>query len=135
MPDAPELILRRALAQLLDDWGLADYQATGALPARGVKTRPPMPTGLDEFTYLSSQPTTADGGRGNALYRVQFFTYRFGDAESWGSELFARLDQREYLPNVLGISWTWETSRLHFDPDTHGRAAVACNYAFRGRRP
>lgn len=135
MADAPELILRRALAQLLDDWGLAVYTPTGALPERGVKTRPPMPTTLDEFTLLTSPPTTADGGRGNVLYRVQFFTYRHGDAEQWGSDLFARLDQTEYLPGVLGISWAWETSRLHFDPDTQGRAAVACNYAFRGRRP
>lgn len=144
MADAPEKILRRTLAQLLDDWDLATYAPTGALPENGVKVTRPMPTTVNGFTMLTSPPPTADGGRADVLYRVQFYTRRAntGDkldspdlVEAWASALFARLDQKEYLPQVLGISWAWEYSRLYFDPDTQGRAAVACNYAFRGRRP
>lgn len=134
MPDAPELILRRALAQLLDEWDLATYAPAGQLPERGVKIKQPMPTTVKEFTLLSSPPTTADG-RADVIYRVQFFTYRLGDVEQWATDLWSRLDQHEYLPQVLGIAWAWEASRLYFDPDTQGRSAVACNYAFRGRRP
>lgn len=138
MADAPELVLRRALATLLNSWDLAVYAPSGQLPEKGIDLKGVMPTTVDEFTMLTSPPTTADGGRANALYRVQFFTRRTGSpltAENWANELRERLDQKEYLPQVLGISWTWETSRQYFDPDTQGRAAVAVTYAFRGRRP
>lgn len=93
-----------------------------------------MPTTIAEFTYLTSPPTATDG-RADALYRVQFYTRRLGEVESWASALQARLDHTEYTPNILGISWAQETSRLYFDADTQGREAVACNYSFRGRRP
>jgi hypothetical protein len=135
VPDAPELILRRTLAELLNGWSLAVYQPGGQIPDRGVKVTQPVPTTVKEFTFLTSPPTTSDGGRADVLYRVQFFTCRLGDVEAWASELFSRLDHREYTPSILGISLAWETSRLYFDADTQGRAAVACNYAFRGRRP
>lgn len=138
MPDAPELTLRRTLAGLLQSWNLAVYQPTGALPENGVKLDRPMPTLVNAFTMLTSPPTVADGGRGDVLYRVQFYTRRPGaqiPVENWAADLHARLDQKEYLPQILGISWAWETSRLYFDPDTQGRSAVACTYAFRGRRP
>lgn len=138
MADAPELTLRRTLAQLLDDWELAVYAPAGQIPEKGVEFKGVMPTTVDDVTVLTSPPTTADGGPANVLYRVQFYTRRAGSplvVEKWATDLFARLDQKEYLPQVLGISWAWEYSRLYFDPDTQGRAAVACNYAFRGRRP
>lgn len=138
MADAPELILRRSLATLLGAWGLAVYAPAGQIPEKGIDLKGVMPTTVDEFTMLTSPPTTPDGGRADVLYRVQFFTRRAGSlltVEEWAADLHARLDQKEYVPQVLGISWAWETSRLYFDPDTQGRAAVACNYAFRGRRP
>lgn len=131
---APELLLRRELAQLLHDWGLAIWAPSGQLPERGVKVQRPMPTTRSEFTFLTSQPTTSDG-RAGALYRVQFLTVRTGEVESWAAALHARLDQAEYTPNTHGISWAWESSRLYFDTDTQGRESVACNYSFRGRRP
>lgn len=144
MADAPEKILRRTLATLLHDWDLAHYAPTGDLAENGVKLDKPMPTLVNGFTLLTSPPTTADGGRADVLYRVQFYTRRPNTenqldspslVETWAADLHARLDQKEYLPQVLGISWAWETSRLYFDPDSQGRAAVACTYAFRGRRP
>lgn len=137
MADAPELVLRRALAVLLNSWTLAVYTSpTATLAAKGVKTDGVMPTSLDEFTMLSSPPSTADG-RANMLYRVQFYTRRIGSpllVEKWANDLRDRLDQKEYLPNILGISWSSEYSRLYFDADTQDRVAVAVNYAFRGRR-
>lgn len=136
MADAPELILRRTLAGLLHTWGLAVYAPTGQIPENGVKLDRPLPTTVNAVTLLTSPPTTSDG-RADVLYRVQFYTRRTGGLipiENWAAELRDRLDQTEYTPNVLGISWAWETSRLYFDPDTQGRAAVACTYAFRGRR-
>lgn len=139
MADAPELILRRSLATLLDTWGLAEYAGPNApLIENGVKTNLPMPTTVNGFTLLTSPPTTADGGRAGQLYRVQFYTRRPGQrnvVEQWAADLRERLDQTEYIPDVLGISWAWEYSRVYFDPDTQARSAVAVNYAFRGRRP
>lgn len=138
MPDAPELLLRKALATLLHGWGLAVYAPTGQIPENGIKLDRPMPTTVNAFTMLTSPPTTPDG-RADVIYRVQFYTRRAGTGlnpvEAWAADLHARLDQVEYLPNVLGISFAWETSRLYFDPDTQQRSAVAVNYAFRGRRP
>jgi hypothetical protein len=134
--DAPELVLRRSLATLLNTWTLAVYAPTGALPARGVKLDGVMPTTVDDFTMLSSPPTTFEG-RANALYRVQFYTRRKGTpltVEQWANDLNGHLDHKEYRPAVLGISWAAETSRLYFDPDSQGRSAVAVNYTFRGRR-
>lgn len=37
MSDAPEIVLNRALAQLLRDHGLAVYQPTGTIPDRGIR--------------------------------------------------------------------------------------------------
>lgn len=138
MADAPELMLRRTLAGLLHGWDLAVYAPAGPIPENGIKLDRPMPTTVNGFTMLTSPPTSADGGPADVLYRVQFYTRRTGGqipVENWAADLHARLDQKEYLPQVLGIAWAWETSRLYFDPDTQGRSAVACNYAFRGRRP
>jgi len=136
--DAPELILRRSLATLLHSWSLAVYAPTGALPENGIKLDKPMPTTVNGFTLLTSPPTSSDGGPADVIYRVQFYTRRTGGlivVEKWAADLRALLDQKEYLPQVLGISWAWEYSRQYFDADTQGRSAVACNYAFRGRRP
>lgn len=135
MADAPELVLRRALAAILHTNSLAVYAPTGALPAKGVKLDGVMPT-IDEFTLLSSPPTTFEG-RANALYRVQFYTRRLGSpllVEKWADDLHKLLDGKEYLPNILGISWAQELNRLYFDADTQGRVAVAATYTFRGRR-
>lgn len=137
MSDAPELILRRTLAAMLHTAGLAVYQQTGTLPEKGVRLDGIMPTSVNEFTLLTSLPTVRSG-RTDALYRVQFYTRRVGATtvtENWANDLADRLDHKEYFPNVLGISWTEEVSRLPFDPDTQGRAAVAATYTFRGRRP
>lgn len=136
LPDAPELILRREVAGLLNDWELAAYPYTGSIPARGVKLDGIMPTTVDEFTLLTSSTTTYEG-RANADYRIQFYTRRKGSPlllEQWASELNRRLNLSEYTPRILGISLARETSRLPFDPDSQGRSAVACTYVFRGRR-
>jgi len=137
--NAPEMQLREALAQLLADWDLATWitDPVAVLPERSVKVDGDMPTSIDEFTYLGSPPTTSAGGRANALYRVQFYTRRLGGlgvVEEWAHDLSTHLNEKEYLPNILGISWAWETSRTYFDADTQRRSAVSVVYAFRGRR-
>lgn len=137
MPDAPEIVLNRALAQLLHDSGLAVYQPTGAVPERGIRLDGVMPTTLKEFTLLTPLRPIPDG-RAGMTYRSQIYTSRVGSPNTirnWAAELRDLLDQQEYRPNVLGISWSWEFSALDFDRDTQGRVATAATYYFRGRRP
>lgn len=136
MADAPELLLRRAVAQLLHTWDLAKYQASGTLPEKAVKIDGDMPTAIKEFTFLSSPPSLAEG-RADMVYRLQFYTVRTGGqglVEKWANDLRLQLDQKEYVPNILGISWSWEFSRTYFDKDTQGRSGVAVTYYLRGRR-
>ena len=136
MADSPEKILNRALAQLLHDNGLAVYQPTGAIPERGIRLDGIMPTTVDEFTLLTPLRPSSEG-RADMVYRSQFYTRRLGSplvARDWAADLRALLDQREYTPSVLGISWSWEFSAIDFEPDTQGRSAVAATYMFRGRR-
>jgi len=135
--DAPEIILNRALAQLLHDHDLAVYAKTGAIPARGIRLDGVMPTTVDEFTLLTPLRPVPDG-RADMTYRTQIYTRRLGSplvARTWAADLRAILDQTEYTPAVLGISWAWEFSALDFDPDSQGRSAVAATYYFKGRRP
>lgn len=137
MADAPEIILNRALAQLLHDADLAVYAATGAVPERGIRLDGVMPTALKEFTLLTPLRPIPDG-RAGMTYRSQIYTARVGSPNTirnWAAELRTLLDQQEYRPNVLGISWAWEFSALDFDRDTQGRVATAATYYFRGRRP
>lgn len=136
MADAPEIILNRAIAQLLHDNGLAVYQQTGAIPERGIRLDGVMPTTRDEFTLLTPLRPLPEG-RADMTYRTQIYTRRLGSvltARSWAAELRGILDQREYTPAVLGIAWAWEFSAMDFEPDTQGRSAVAATYYFRGRR-
>lgn len=138
MADAPELILRRTLAGLLDSWDLAKYQPNPGLafPDTGIRLDGITPTSVKQFTTLSSPPSVADG-RANVLYRVQFFTRRAGGqtpVEAWANDLAAHLDHKEYLPSILGISWAWEMSRTYFDHDPETHSSVAVTYGFRGRR-
>lgn len=137
MADAPEIILNRAIAQLLHDNDLAVYKPTGTIPERGIRTDGVMPTSVNEFTLLTALRPVPDG-RADMTYRTQIYTRRFGGLNvprQWAADLRAVLDQKEYTPAVLGISWAWEFSALDFDPDTQGRSAVAATYYFRGRRP
>lgn len=137
MPDAPEIILNRALAQLLHDNDLAVYAPTAALPELGIRIDGTMPTTRNEWTLLSPLRPIPDG-RADMTYRTQIYTRRNGPvsvARQWAADLRALLDQTEYTPQVLGISWTWEFSALDFEPDSQGRSAVAATYYFRGRRP
>ena len=137
MADAPETILNRALAQLLDDHELATYDAEGAITERGIRVDGVMPTTVNEFTLITPLRPIPDG-RADLIYRAQIYTRRAGTlltARTWAAGLRAVLDQAEYTPNVLGISFATEFSVLDFEPDTQGRAAVACTYHFRGRRP
>ncbi|GGD33091.1 hypothetical protein GCM10010915_11840 [Microbacterium faecale] len=136
MADAPEVVLNRALAQLLHDHDLAVYKTTGAIPERGIRLDGVMPTTIDEFTLLTPLRPVADG-RANMTYRTQVYTRRLGSplvARTWAADLRSILDQTEYTPRALGISWTWEFSSMDFDPDSQGRSAVACTYHFSGRR-
>lgn len=136
MADAPEIVLNRALAQLLHDNGLAVYAAT-SIPERGIRLDGVMPTTVDEFTLLTPLRPVPDG-RADIIYRTQVYTRRKGSlltARTWAADLRALLDQKAYVPAVLGISWAFEFSALDFEPDTQGRAAVATTYHFRGRRP
>lgn len=136
MADAPEIILNRAIAVLLQSEGLAIYQPTGTIPAKGIRLDGVMPT-IDEFTLLTPLRPIPDG-RADMTYRTQIYTRRKGSplvARQWAADLRAVLDQTEYTPSVLGISWAWEFSATDFDPDAQGRSAVACTYYFRGRRP
>jgi len=136
MPDAPEIILNRALAQLLHTAGLAVHQPSGALPDKGIRLDGVMPT-IPQFTLLTALRPIPDG-RADMTYRTQIYTRRTGSpnvTRQWAADLRALLDQKEYTPQVLGISWAWEFSALDFDPDTQGRSGVACTYYFRGRRP
>lgn len=137
MADAPEIILNRALAQLLHDAGLAVYKPTGVIAERGIRLDGIMPTTVNEFTLLTPLRPIPDG-RANMTYRSQVFTRRVGSpliVRSWAADFRALLDQQAYRPNVLGISWAWEFSATDFDPDSQGRSATAATYHFRGRRP
>lgn len=136
MADAPEIILNRALAQLLHDRGLAVYVTTGAIPPRGIRLDGVMPL-IDEFTLLTPLRPISDG-RAGMTYRTQIYTRRNGSiltARNWAADLRAVLDQQEYTPAVLGISWAWEFSGDDYEPDTQGRSAAVATYYFRGRRP
>lgn len=138
MADAPEVILNRAIAQLLHDNGLAlnETKPDGTIPERGIRKDGIMPTN-NEFTLLSALRPIPDG-RADMTYRTQIFTRRKGspnDIRTWMSDLRAVLDQKEYTPAVLGISWAWESSGLDFDRDSQGRVSAAATYHFRGRRP
>lgn len=135
MDDAPEIVLNRAIATLLDTNELAVYRPTGAIPDRGIRLDGVMPT-IDQFTLLTPLRPIPDG-RADMTYRTQIYTRRKGSllvARQWAADLRAILDQAEYTPNVLGISFAWEFSATDFDPDTQGRSAVAATYYFRGRR-
>jgi hypothetical protein len=135
--DAPETTLNRALAQLIHDAGLAVYKPTGAIVERGMRLDGVMPTTVSEFTLLTPLRPVPEG-RADMVWRTQVYTRRLGGpavARAWGADLRDVLDQKEYLPNVLGIGWAWEFSATDFDPDSQGRSAVAATYYFRGRRP
>jgi hypothetical protein len=134
--DSPEIILNRALAQLLHDNSLAVYAKTGTIPEKGIRLDGIMPTTVDEFTLFTPLRPIPDG-RADMLYRAQIYTRRKGSpltVRNWAADLRAVLDQKPRTPGVLGISWAWEFSALDFDPDTQGRSATACTYYFRGRR-
>lgn len=136
MADAPEIILNRALAQLLHDHGLAVYAPTGVIGEKGIRTDGVMPTTVKEFTVITPLRPIPDG-QADMTYRSQIYTTRLGSPltiRSWAAELRAILDQKEYTPNVLGISWSSEFSAIDFDRDTQGRVATAATYTFRGRR-
>lgn len=137
MADAPEIILNRAIAQLLKSASLAEYDPAATLGERGTRIDGVMPTTVDEFTLLTPLRPISDG-RADIIYRTQIYTRRKGSpltVRSWAADLRGLLDQREYSPAVLGISWAWEFSALEFDRDTQGRVATAATYHFRGRRP
>ncbi len=135
MPDAPEIILNRALAQLLHDSSLAIYQPTGAIPEKGIRLDGIMPTTVEEFTLLTPLRPIPDG-YADVTYRTQIYTRRKGSLltiRQWASDLRSLLHHKEYTPNVLGISFAEEFSALDFEPDTQGRSATAATYHFRGR--
>lgn len=137
MADSPEKLLNRALAQLLDGWGLAAYQPTGNIPERGIRLDGIMPTSVEEFTLLTPLRPIPEG-RADMVYRTQIYTRRTGTiltARDWAAELRSRLDHQAYLPRILGISWAWEFSALDEEPDKQGRTASISTYYFRGRRP
>lgn len=137
MSNAPEIVLNRALALLLDEHELAVYQPEGAIPERGIRIDGIMPTTVDEFTLLTPLRPIPEG-RAGMTYRTQIFTRRKGSilvARAWAANLRAVLDQTEYTPAVLGISWAWEFSGDDFEPDSQGRSAAVATYYFRGRRP
>ncbi|MCT1395672.1 hypothetical protein M4D51_08025 [Microbacterium sp. p3-SID338] len=137
MTDAPEIVLNRALAQLLHDHGLAVYQPAGTIPEGGIRTDGVMPTTVNEFTLLTPLRPIPDG-RADVVYRTQVYTRRRGSvlvARNWATDLRAVLDQKEYTPPVLGISWAWEFSGDDHEPDSQGRSAAVATYYFRGRRP
>lgn len=136
MPDAPEIVVNRALAQLLHDHELALYVPTGALPNRGIRLDGVLPTSIDDCTVLTPLRPLPDG-RADITYRTQVYTRRKGSiliARKWMADLRTLLDQKEYALAVLGISWAYEFSGNDFEPDTQGRAAAVATYYFRGRR-
>ena len=139
MDDAPEIVLNRALAQLLHDHELAvnGTKTDGTLLERGIRIDGVMPTSVNEFTLLTPLRPVPDG-RANLIYRTQVYTRRKGSvlvARAWASQLRAVLDQKESTPRVLGISWSWEFSGDDIEPDSQGRSAAVATYYFRGRRP
>lgn len=137
MADAAELVLNRALAQLLHDHDLAVYTPGEAVVERGVRIDGTMPTTVKEFTLLTPMRPSPEG-RADMVYRTQVFTRRKGSlalVRGWSADLRAVLDQKAYTPTVLGISWAWEFSGLDFAPNSQGYADTVSTYYFRGRRP
>lgn len=136
MADSPAFILNDALARLISDAGLASYEPDSVITERGTRIDGVMPTSVDEFTLITPLAPLPDG-RSDMTYRAQIFTRRRGsvlDVLGWAADLRRLLDQKAYVPRVLGISWAWEFNSTEFEPDTQGRSSVAATYMFRGRR-
>lgn len=139
MADSPELEMKRAIAQWLNDESFGVYKTVGsyAPSQRGIFTNgPTLPTTLDECIVLTSRKPIADG-RADLVFPVQFFIRVNGNSIAAGNaagDLWRRLDQRSNIPPNRNVSWAWEFSRLEFEPDTNGRSAVASTFYFRARR-
>ncbi|MCI2959550.1 hypothetical protein MN032_17840 [Agromyces atrinae] len=136
--DAPEITLCRTIAGMLHAAELGIYQATGAYSKteHGIIIDGDLPTTIDNCTVIIPETPLADGSS-DMLYRVQLLTRikgRLPVVRARAHRIFELFDHREYTPNILGISWTEEYSRLYFTADTQGRGMVAQNFQFRGRR-
>jgi len=133
--DAPEMVLNRALAQLLHDHDLAVYDLADVVE-RGIRLDGRMPTTVKQFTLLTPLRPISEG-RADVTYRTQVFTRRKGTiatVRTWSAGLRAVLDQKAYTPQVLGISWATEFSATDFGPNSDGYSDTVATYAFRGRR-
>lgn len=141
-PTSPLLLLRRSLAQLLEDNGHGVYNADGAVYAAGVRgiytNGPTLPTitGSDNCIVLTSFPSVSEG-RANLIHRIQIYGRVKGNsiaAENLEQAIFADLDHAEGTPPGHHISWTWRFSTLMFEADASGRSAFVSTYYLRGRR-
>jgi hypothetical protein len=139
-PIAPEVILRRTLAQYIHDQGVAVYKPSAPYvkDERGIYVTGDMPTvaGTDNALVLRSLQTIADG-RANMLYRVQIEYRVKGNgiaAENLGAGLDLILDQQEGVPPGLHIARCELTSFLPLSADSAGRTGGFRTYTFMGRR-
>ncbi|TFC59408.1 MULTISPECIES: hypothetical protein [unclassified Cryobacterium] len=139
-PIAPEVTLRRTLAQYIHDQDMGVYKPSAPYVAgeRGIYTTGDMPVaaGSDNALVLRSLQSIADG-RANMLYRVQI-EYRIKGngiaAENLGAGLDLILDQQEGVPPGLHISRCELFSFLPISADASGRTGGFKTYHFTGRR-
>jgi hypothetical protein len=139
-PIAPEVTLRRTLAQYIHDQGMGVYKPAAPYvdTERGIYVTGNMPTvpGADNALVLRSLQSIADG-RANKLYRVQIESRVKGnaiDAENLAGGLELILDQQEGVPPGLHISRCFLFSKLPISADSSGRPGTFQTFHFMGRR-
>lgn len=139
-PDSQELLIKRALAQYLEDRGAGVYRSDGTsytASERGVYTNgPTLPTTGDNCIVLASRKPIADG-RANLIFPIDVYGRVKGNnlaAGNLAGLIFTLLDQKSNVPPGMHISWCYEFSRLDISADSNGRCAFASTYYFRGRR-
>ncbi|WP_213816182.1 hypothetical protein [Glaciihabitans sp. dw_435] len=140
-PIAPEVTLRRGLAQYLADHDVAVYRPVGAYTAgeRGIYTLGAgMPTvaGSDNALVLRSLQTVATD-RADMLYRVQIESRIKGspiDAENLAAFIASVMDQKQDVPPGLHIAWCSLFSQLAISADSSGRCGTFQTFHLMGRR-
>lgn len=141
---SPETLLAENIAGIIAGAHLGVYRPEGKYDPdeHGILVDRKTPLAQEQYTLITPLATTSEGRTGR-LYRVQLAHRLTGTVELSASDaarahlqaVASLFDHREYTPDILGISWAEEYSRIVFDPDTQDRVTAAQSILFRGRRP